>query len=86
MIYKPEHKKDYFVPTKRPTTSNNQKDTTKVNDSFNASKIVSSLVEANKSKLMNNANNLKNKKQQDNFEKVEEFKLFPKTHKNNSQI
>ena len=75
------------MPTKRPTTSTaNQKDATKVNDSFNASKIVSSLVEANKSKLMNNANNIKNKKQQDNFEKVEEFKLFPKAHKNNSQI
>ena len=87
LIYKPEHKKDYFVPTKRPSTTTNNntnkdKDTTRVNDSFNASKIVSSLVYANKNKLINNANNPKPKK--DNFEK-EEFKIFPKG-KNSSHI
>ena len=71
------------MPIKRPSTTTNNKDSTKVNDSFNASKIVSSLVEANKNKLINNVGN---KKKQDNFEKVEEFKLFPKTHKNSSQI
>ena len=41
------------------------KDTTKVNDSFNASTIVSSLVSANKGEIINNLN-----KKKDNFDKV----------------
>jgi hypothetical protein len=75
------------MPFKRPTTSTatdrTDKDTTRVNDSFNASKIVSSLVEANKGRIISNINNPKGKKSEA-FEKLEEFKLFPK-HKNSSQ-
>jgi hypothetical protein len=43
------------------------------------STIISSLVEANKSKLVS-GNTLANKitKKQDNFDKLEEFKIFPK--------
>ena len=82
LIYKPEQKKDFFMPFKKTTTTND-KNTTKVNDSFNASKIVSSLVEANKTKIISNINNPKTRKTE-TFEKLEEFKLFPK-QRNGSQ-
>lgn len=67
------------MPFKKPATtnSNHTKDTSKVNDSFNASKIVSSLVEANKAKIAGGGQ----PKKKDVYE---EFKLFPK-HKNSSQ-
>ena len=68
MIYKPETKKDFYLPAKRQSASNTIKDGGKVNDSFNASKIVSSLVEANKNKLISNGG--KGKKE-GNFEKVD---------------
>lgn len=68
------------MPIKKPVTTNSNitKDSTKVNDSFNASKIVSSLVEANKGKIIGGGNQNKKK------ETYEEFKIFPK-HKNSSQ-
>jgi hypothetical protein len=47
------------------------RDNTKVNDSFNASTIVSSLVEANKNKLISNINNGKGGKKIETFDKTE---------------
>lgn len=41
---------------------------------------MSSLVEANKNKLISNANQ-KNQKKVENFDKYEDFKLFPKHKK-----
>lgn len=52
------------------------------NDSINANNIISSLVEANKSKILNQR--FVRKPQNGNFDKVEDFKLFPK--KINSSI
>jgi hypothetical protein len=77
LIYRPEQKKEYYIPAKKSVPEN--KDTSRNNDSFNVSSIISSLVEANKNKLVS-GNNLANKivKKQDNFDKPEEFKLFPK--------
>jgi hypothetical protein len=75
LIYRPEQKKEYYIPPKKVQEN---KDTSRNNDSFNVSSIISSLVEANKNKLVS-GNNLANKivKKQD-FDKPEEFKLFPK--------
>ena len=72
LIYKPELKKEFYIPKKAQQAKDS-----KINDSFNASTIVSSLVEANKSKLMANTSAKKEKKA-DTFDKAEEFKLFPK--------
>ena len=81
LIYKPEQKKEFYVPIKRPIPEN--RDNTKVNDSFNASTIVSSLVEANKNKIISNmSNTTKGVKKIDTFDKTEEFKLFPKPKTN----
>ena len=56
------------------------------NDSLNVSNIISSLVEANKGKLVGNGMKFgqKNEKKESNFDKLEEFKLFP--NKKNSSI
>lgn len=77
LIYRPEQKKEYYIPPKKPVPEN--KDTSRNNDSFNVSSIISSLVEANKNKLVSGST-LASKivKKQDNFDKPEEFKLFPK--------
>jgi hypothetical protein len=46
---------------------------------MNVSNIISSLVEANKNKLVaNTVNNRFARKNETNFDKLEEFKLFPK--------
>lgn len=60
-------------------------DSSKHNDSFNVSNIITSLVQANKVKLISaNGQGSKVVKKQDNFDKLEEFKLFP--NKRNSSI
>ena len=61
LIYKPEAKKEFFIPSRKPNTAES-KESTKVNDSFNASTIVSTLVEANKNKLISNLNQKNQKK------------------------
>lgn len=83
MIFKPEVKKEFFMPSRKTSTADS-KDNTKVNDSFNASTIVSSLIEANKNRLINSHQQPKVNKKIENFDKYEEFKLFPR-HKNSSQ-
>lgn len=70
------------MPT-RKTSTTETKDNTKVNDSFNASTIVSSLIQANKNRLVNNHQQDKMAKKIENFDKYQEFKLFPR-HKNSS--
>jgi hypothetical protein len=89
LIYRPEQKKEYYIPQKKVGVSDN-KDNSRRDDSFNASNIVSSLLEANKNKYVSstpNGNSLANrliKKQDPASFKLEEFKLFPK--KKNSSI
>lgn len=75
VIYRPEPKKDYYIPKK---ITKDQKDNSK-NDSMNVSNIISSLVEANKNKLVaGTTTNRFNRKNDANFDKLEEFKIFPK--------
>ncbi len=81
MIYRPEKKPDYYLPAKKEPRET--KDSSK-NDSINASNIISSLVEANKSKLLTQRFNRKPQTTNGNFDKAEDFKLFPK--KLNSSI
>ena len=54
-MYKQEQKKEFYMPAKKSVGGDGRD--TRVNDSFNASTIVSSLVEANKNKLISNINN-----------------------------
>ena len=57
------------------------------NDSLNVSNIISSLVQANKGKLVGTGMRFGQKnqeKKESNFDKLEEFKLFP--NKKNSSI
>lgn len=50
---------------------------------MNVSNIISSLVEANKNKLVaGSGNNRFNRKNDANFDKLEEFKIFPKKKTN----
>lgn len=67
------------MPIKKETKET--KDSSK-NDSINASNIISSLVEANKNKLLTQRFN--RKPQNGNFDRAEDFKIFPK--KMNSSI
>jgi hypothetical protein len=81
LIYRPDKKPDYYLPIKKEVRETTAKDSSK-NDSINASNIISSLVEANKNKLLTQRFN--RKPQNGNFDKAEDFKLFPK--KLNSSI
>jgi 5'-AMP-activated protein kinase catalytic alpha subunit len=81
LIYRPDAKKDYYIPIKKPVPREN-KDNSK-NDSMNVSNIISSLVEANKNKIVSSTR-FGNAKKETNFDKLEEFKLFP--NKKNSSI
>lgn len=56
LIYRPEQKKDYYIPQKKISVSDN-KDNSRRDDSFNASNIVSSLLEANRNKYVTNPSN-----------------------------
>lgn len=80
LIFRPEPKKEYYIPKKTVES----KETSRKDDSFNASNIVSSLLEANKSKYVSSLPNRLIKKQDPASFKLEEFKLFPK--KKNSSI
>ena len=79
IIYRPEGRQDYFIPGRR--AAGREKDTPK-NDSMNVSNIITSLVEANKGRIVTGQGRTNPKK--DNFDKVEDFKLFP--NKKNSSI
>ena len=82
LIYRPDAKKDYYIPIKKPAPKEN-KDSSK-NDSMNVSNIISSLVEANKNRIVATNTRFGNTKKETNFDKLEEFKLFP--NKKNSSI
>ena len=51
LIYRPEGRKDYYLPTKKVQKEKENKDNSK-NDSMNVSNIISSLVEANKGRIV----------------------------------
>lgn len=75
LIYRPDKKAEYYIPQNTKKVRE-QKDTSK-NDSINASNIISSLVEANKGKLVNQRFVRKPQNTNGNFEKLEDFKNFP---------
>ncbi len=68
MIYKPDSKRDYYIPMKK-TSNRENKDNSK-NDSMNASNIISSLVEANKNRLVAKNRFANASKKQTYFEKL----------------
>ena len=80
LIHRPE-RKEHYIPVGRYRIESG-KETTKNDQSFNASTIISSLVQANKTKLAS-GNVLANKLAQ-KPEKFEEFRSFP--NKQNSSI
>jgi hypothetical protein len=67
LIYWPEKKPEYYLPTKKEPRET--KDSSK-NDSINASNIISSLVEANKNKLLTQRFNRKPQTTNGAFEKA----------------
>lgn len=69
------------MPVRKQNTRES-KDQSK-NDSMNVSNIISSLVEANKNRIVTGSTRFSNKRDS-NFDKLEEFKLFP--NKKNSSI
>ena len=87
LIHRPEVKTAYYMPVKtrgREQQTKDPKDTSR-NDSLNVSNIITSLVEANKGKLVGQARFQTRQREKDsNFDKLEEFKLFP--NKKNSSI
>lgn len=83
MIYRPEVKKDYYLPIRSSKHQQKENKDTSKNDSMNVSNIISSLVEANKGRIVA-GNRFIHPKKDNNFDKLEEFKLFP--NKKNSSI
>lgn len=85
MIFRPDGKKDYYIPARKiNTAASKEKQENSKNDSMNVSNIISSLVEANKNKIVSGNTRFANVKKDTNFDKLEEFKLFP--NKKNSSI
>ena len=64
VIYRPEGRPDYFIPGRKPAKD---KDSSK-NDSMNVSNIITSLVEANRNKIV--ASNARTNPKRDNFDKI----------------
>ena len=89
LVYKPSAQKDYYLPTKARTQKDREKENRdhSKNDSMDVSNIISSLVEANKARIVHAAKvGPKDGKQpkDSQFDKVEDAKLFP--HSKNSSI
>ena len=75
LIYRPANKKEPHQKISLKQTIH----TPRNNDSFNASTIISSLVHANRSKIVANKGKPQQKEHKDDgFNRKEDFKLFPK--------